>query len=108
LAGPKPEGFLARIAAMLKFLQSAEAQLVLWSAVGVALLVLAFYLIGRFRPGGKRETASASELIAKFRDLHAQGQLDDEEFRTIKTTLAARLSEELKAAKEVKTDSNES
>lgn len=92
---------------MLKFLQTTEAQVVLWSALGVLLLVLAFYLIGKFRPARMRETPRASELIANFRDLHSQGQLDDNEYRTIRTMLAARLNEETKPTEKLKSEADE-
>ena len=35
-------------------------------------------------------------MMSKFRDLHAEGGLSDEEFRTIKTKLAGELKSELK------------
>lgn len=92
---------------MLKFLQTTEAQVILWSALGVMLLVLAFYLIGKFRPAVTRETPRASELIANFRDLHSQGQLDDNEYRKVKTLLAERLNEELKPTETLKSEADE-
>ena len=44
----------------------------------------------------EQQEPTASELMSKFRELHSRGELSDAEFRTIKTTLAARLQEELK------------
>jgi hypothetical protein len=35
-------------------------------------------------------------MMSKFRELHAEGGLSDEEFRTIKTKLASELKAELK------------
>jgi metal-dependent amidase/aminoacylase/carboxypeptidase family protein len=40
--------------------------------------------------------AKAHDLFSNFRELHSQGELSDEEYRTIKATLAARLQREIK------------
>ena len=37
----------------------------------------------------------SSELLSKFRDLHEEGKLSDEEFRNIKTLLAEKIQQEL-------------
>jgi len=62
-------------------------------AVGVPVLV---YILKKIRTEPAQQELSASELMAKFREQHSKGHLSDTEFRTIKTTLAARLQEELK------------
>ncbi len=72
------------------------AELVLWTAVAAILVVVAVYVIGKIRAEAVQQEPHASELLSKFRDLHSKGELSDAEFRTIKTTLAARLQEELK------------
>jgi hypothetical protein len=71
-------------------------QLVLWAAALGTLVAVAMYLIGKIRPKPVQKEPATSELMTKVRDLHSQGGLSDEEYRTIKTTLAARLQEELK------------
>jgi uncharacterized membrane protein len=72
------------------------AQLILWSAVLAALVAVAAYVLGKVRGAALQKEPRASQLMSKFRDLHSRGALSDEEFRTIKTTLATRLQEELK------------
>ena len=37
-----------------------------------------------------------SEMMSNFRELHAEGGLSDEEFRTIKTQLSGQISSELR------------
>ena len=65
-------------------------------AVLASLVAIAFYVIGKIRAEAVQQEPGASELLSKFRDLHSQGDLDETEFRTIRTTLAARLQDELK------------
>jgi len=72
------------------------AELVVWAAVGAIGVAVAAYVIGKIRAEPAKQEPDASELMSKFRDLHSKGELTDAEFRTIKTTLAARLQEELK------------
>lgn len=81
---------------MTKLLEGLEAELVLWAALLAVLLAVAIYVIGRVRGEPAQHEPTASELISKFRELHSKGELSDAEFRTIKTTLAVRLEEELK------------
>jgi len=81
---------------MPEILQDPVAEWVLWGA-GLAMAVaIAIYVIGRIRAEPAQHEPTASELISKFRELHSRGELSDAEFRTIKTTLAAQLDEELK------------
>jgi hypothetical protein len=69
--------------------------LVLWLAALAALVAVAAYFILKIRAKTLQNEPQASELLSKFRDLHSQGELSDEEFRTIKTTLAVELQNEL-------------
>lgn len=61
-----------------------------------AMIAAAVYALGKFRGGAEEEQLGASELLSKFREVHSEGGLSDEEFRTIKTLLADRLQRELK------------
>jgi hypothetical protein len=67
----------------------------LFAAMGV-LAALGIWIMSRFRGGKGRDRPVASELLSKFRDLHEQGELSDQEFRNIKTLLAEKLQQELK------------
>ena len=70
--------------------------LVVWSAVFASLIAVGVYLIGLIRAKTLQQEPTPSDLMSKFRDSHSQGELSDEEFRTIKTMLATRMKDELK------------
>jgi hypothetical protein len=70
-----------------------------WAVGGCVLAVIAaltVYFGHRARAAGRKAEPAASELLAKFGEMHARGVLSDAEFRTIKTSLSTRLQEELK------------
>ena len=81
---------------MERFWESWPELTVLWLAVLAILVAVAWYVIEKIRPKTVQKERKASQWLSKFRDLHTQGELSDEEFRTIKTTLAAQLQDELK------------
>ena len=62
-------------------------------AIGIAI-------VRRFRGGTADDVQESSEMMSKFRDLHDEGGLSDEEFRTIKTKLATKLKRELNESNE--------
>ncbi len=64
------------------------ATVFLITAIGLAV-------VRRMRGRSGADRQESSELITKFRDLHAKGGLSDEEYRTIKTKLAIELQAEL-------------
>ncbi len=80
---------------MLEFLQSDEAQVILWTLGGVALCTIGVYVVKRFRDHKGDDQPNASELLTNFREIHSQGGLSDEEFRTIKAQLADKLQREI-------------
>ncbi len=61
------------------------------------LLVIAIgaYLVGRFRGRAEEDRRPANEMLTNFRELHSQGDLSDDEYRTIKTVLTAKIRSEL-------------
>jgi hypothetical protein len=72
------------------------AQAALWFAVIFALSALAVLALRRWRGGAYDTQLKPSELLTKFRELHGRGTLSDDEYRTIKTTLARQLDAELR------------
>ncbi len=80
---------------MQRLLQAEAEELVLWIAGLAALLAVAIYVIDKVRAAPAQQEPTASELMSKFRELHSKGELSDEEFRTIKTTLGTQLREGL-------------
>ena len=81
---------------MAEFFQDPILQLILWIAVFLILLAVATYVVLKIRGEALQNEPPASELLSKFRELHGEGDLSHEEFRTIKTTLAEQLQMELK------------
>ena len=79
-----------------RFWSMKPESLIVWLAVLAALIAVAAYLLMKIRSKTVQHEPQASELLSKFRDLHSQGELTDEEFRTIKTTLTVQLQQELK------------
>ncbi len=71
-------------------------KLVIWSAIFASLIAVAVYVVGLIRAKTVQQEPTPSDLMSKFRDSHSQGELSDEEFRTIKTMLGTRMKEELK------------
>ncbi len=64
------------------------AAIFVMTAIGLAV-------VRKYRGSAADDRSRSSEMISNFRDLHAEGGLSDEEFRTIKTKLASELKSEL-------------
>lgn len=77
------------------FLASPLAQIVFLLALTAALVAVGVYVISKVRAGLRREEPDASAWLTEFRDLHAEGQLSDREFDTIKAMLAKQLRSEI-------------
>ncbi|MHC4180445.1 MAG: SHOCT domain-containing protein [Planctomycetota bacterium] len=80
---------------MERLLEADAEKLVIWIAALAMLLVVGIYVIDKVRAAPAQHEPTASELLSKCRESHSRGELTDEEFRTIKTTLEIRLREEL-------------
>lgn len=79
-----------------EFLLSTPAQIVIWTTVLMVLMTVGWYVVGRFRDNADDDRLTANELLTNFEDLHHRGDIDDAEYRTIKTVLGTKLQEELK------------
>ena len=78
------EGFESLVQALLLF-----AAIFVITAIGIVI-------VRRYRGSEADDMSQSSEMMSKFRELHLQGGLSDEEFRTIKAKLAEELKAELK------------
>jgi hypothetical protein len=56
---------------------------------------LAVVGLRKWRGGSDHDRPTTSDLLTKFRELHGRGSLSDDEYRTIKTKLAAHLDAQL-------------
>ena len=83
------------VASMKDFLLTTPAQLVIWTTVLLILMTVAWYVVGRFRDNADDDRLTANELLTNFKELHHQGDINDAEYRTIKTALGAKLRREL-------------
>ena len=81
---------------MPNFLASPNAQLFVYATGLVMLLAIGYYVVAKVRESFSESGPGASDLMSSFRESYSQGELSDEEYRTIKATLAARLRQELK------------
>jgi len=81
---------------MKEFLLTTPAQAVIWTTVLLIVSLVGLYIVGRFRDRAGDDRMSANEMLTNFRDLHLQGDIEDSEFRDIKTVLGPKLQEELK------------
>ena len=85
---------------MSEFLGSPWAMVVMLLALTATLVAAGVYVIGKVRAGMMHKEPPASEWLTNFKELHAQGELSDEEYRTIKAMLAERLQQELNSTDE--------
>ena len=53
------------------------------------------YAVAKVRGELTDTKPGASDMMTNFREIHSEGELSDEEFRKIKTSLADRLEDEL-------------
>ena len=81
---------------MLDFLRTTPAQLVIGVAILGILSVAGYYVVTKFRDRTGNDAPSASELLSNFREMAQQGDIDEAEYRTIKTALGDKLQQELK------------
>ena len=82
---------------MLDFLQrTSTQQAIAFCVLGIGMGLLAYYFVRRLRGSTEEDQVSTSDMLTKFREMHAEGVLSDEEYRTIKTNLSARLQNEIK------------
>ncbi len=83
------------MAEFAEFLSSPVASIVFLLALSATLVAVGVYVIGKFRAGIRDREPQSSEWLTNFQEMHDQGELNEEEFRTIKAMLAARLQQEL-------------
>jgi uncharacterized membrane protein len=83
---------------MAEILSSPLVGVVFLLALVAILVAIGVYVIGRIRAEIHESEPKASEWLSNFREMHAQGELEDEEYRTIKAVLSERLQHELNDA----------
>ena len=79
---------------MYEALEIISKAALLFAAIFV-MTAIGFTVARRYRDREAKDMSDTSAMMSKFRELHAEGGLSDEEFRTIKTKLADELKTEL-------------
>jgi uncharacterized membrane protein len=82
-------------ARMAEFLGSPLVTIVVLVAAAAMAIAGGIYVIAKVRAGINRREPPASEWLTNFKELHARGELSDEEYRTIKAMLSEQLQREL-------------
>ncbi|MCH8923035.1 MAG: SHOCT domain-containing protein [Planctomycetes bacterium] len=85
---------------MAEFLDSNVARLVILLTVVGMLSAVGWYIVSKFRGGAGQEQPTASEMLTNLQEMRQQGDVTEEEFRTIKRQLSARLKAELNGNKQ--------
>jgi uncharacterized membrane protein len=83
-----------------QFLQSTEAQLVLGIAILCAMIAIGYHIAISYRDRINDDRPSASETMTNFHEMLEEGDIDESEYRTIKTVLGEKLKTELNDNKE--------
>jgi hypothetical protein len=89
-----------RFRQFVDFLQTPLAQIIGSVTMLLVLLVVAYYIVRRFRDRTTEDHSTSNELLTNFREMHHEGDISDAEFRVIKSVLGGKLRQELKDAGE--------
>jgi len=73
---------------------SATVELWIWIGVLVLLVGLGAYVLERWRRVSGSGRPSAQDWLSHFRQMHSEGLLSDQEFRTIRSTLIPQIRQE--------------
>ncbi len=68
---------------MLEVLNNPTVQAVLGIVVLCVLIAAGFYLVSIFRDYAANDHQGTDDMLANLREMHLQGDISDEEFRTI-------------------------
>ena len=91
---------------MLELLTDRWVRLFVLSTAIVILILAGGYIASKWRGTNDNDRMSTQEMLTKFREMHSEGVLTDEEFRTIKSKLAGDIQLELKDADKPACDSS--
>ena len=80
---------------MWEFPDTPYAQPIIMVAILFIIMAIGYYLVGRFRDNAEYDRPTASDLLTNFREMHHEGDVDEKEYRAIKTVLGERLQQEV-------------
>lgn len=76
---------------MSGLLSNAAGELLLALAGCAVLIAVGTFVIGRCKQMVYDQSTNRNEMMSTFSELHEQGELSDEEYKNIKTRLAAKM-----------------
>jgi len=76
------------------------AQLVLWFALLVGLVIIGMLVVQKFRGGTADRGSVTAEALSKFQEMRQRGDISDADYRKVKSVLGAQLHSELKDGKD--------
>ena len=75
------------------------SQLILGLGLLIGLVIVGVLVVQRFRGGAVDKGRTASDLLSNFEEMRSRGDIDDADYRKIKSVLGAELHSELKDGK---------
>ena len=75
----------------MEILESPAARAVLGVTVLAILTTIAYYVVTNYRDRIDQDIPGPEEHLDNFQEIHSQGDISDEEFRTIETVLEQQL-----------------
>jgi uncharacterized membrane protein len=75
-------------------------QAILALGVLISLVAVGVVIVQSFRGGAAEKGPSANELLANFQEMRSRGDIDDADYRRIRSVLGAELHQELKDDKD--------
>ena len=80
---------------MLEVLTTPSGKAVIWVTVLLVVAVVGWYVVLRFRDISDDDHPTPSELLTNFRQLRQEGDISEQEYRTIKTALRPDIDREV-------------
>ena len=91
---------------MWDFLTRPVAQVVLWVAALLVLMAFAYYALRKYRDRIDDDVQGANEWLDNFREMHAEGDISEGEFRKVNTVLDEKVQQEPDPAEPEEADSD--
>lgn len=92
-------------AGWFSFLDDRYAQIIVGVAVIAVLVAIGVYIVGKMRTAFNEQPQNTSDVMSTFRELHEEGELSDEEYKSIKAKLSASLKQEITRPRPKRDDS---
>jgi uncharacterized membrane protein len=76
------------------------AQVMIWMGVLLGLVVVGVVIVQRYRGRIAEKGATAGELLANFQEMRTRGEIDDGDYRKIRSVLGNQLHRDPKDGKD--------